>query len=143
MTSGARPTPVGTETCGSEDRELNILPPTFVPGDTRRTRRGPGQTRPQRVGLAAVGSGRLRCCGRHFCGTRAAGRNATYRYYTCGGRQRYGRATCDLPADAVDAAVIAQLLAVFEDSTCSNEQPSARSSARDPGGVSKIKSGYL
>ena len=30
-------------------------------------------------------------CGRHFSGTRATGRNATYRYYTCGGRQRYGR----------------------------------------------------
>jgi site-specific DNA recombinase len=59
-------------------------------------------------------------CGRHFCGTRATGRNASYRYYTCGGRQRHGRATCDadrLPADALDAAVVDQLLAVFEDST--------------------------
>ena len=58
-------------------------------------------------------------CGRHFCGTRATGRNATYRYYTCGGRQRYGRATCDaerLPADALDAAVVDQLLVVFADS---------------------------
>ena len=57
-------------------------------------------------------------CGRHFCGTRATGRNATYRYYTCGGRQRYGRATCDadrLPADALDAAVVDQLLTVFAD----------------------------
>jgi len=57
-------------------------------------------------------------CGRHYCGTRATGRNATYRYYTCGGRQRYGRATCDadrLPADALDAAVVDQLLAVFAD----------------------------
>jgi len=59
-------------------------------------------------------------CGRHFSGTRATGRSATYRYYTCGGRQRYGRVTCDadrLPADALDAAVIDQLLTVFSDGT--------------------------
>jgi site-specific DNA recombinase len=39
-----------------------------------------------------------------------------YRYYTCGSRQRYGDSTCNtdrLPADALDAAVIDQFLAVF------------------------------
>jgi site-specific DNA recombinase len=57
-------------------------------------------------------------CGQRFSGTRATGRNSTYRYYTCGGRQRYGRSTCNadrLPADALDAAVVDQLLAVFAD----------------------------
>jgi hypothetical protein len=58
-------------------------------------------------------------CGRHFTGTRATGRSATYRYYTCSGRQRYGTAACDadrLPAEALDDAVVAALLAAYEDS---------------------------
>src|ERR1019366_9748292 len=57
-------------------------------------------------------------CGRHFTGTRATGRNSTYRYYTCGGRQRYGTKTCAaerLPADALDDAVVRSLLATYED----------------------------
>ena len=57
-------------------------------------------------------------CGRHFTGTRATGRNSTYRYYTCGGRQRYGTKTCGadrLPADALDDAVVRSLLAAYED----------------------------
>jgi site-specific DNA recombinase len=57
-------------------------------------------------------------CGQRFSGTRATGRSSTYRYYTCGSRQRYGRATCDaerLPADALDAAVVDQLLNLFDD----------------------------
>jgi site-specific DNA recombinase len=65
-------------------------------------------------------SGLIVCggCGRHFTGTRASGRNATYRYYTCGGRQRYGSKTCNadrLPADALDDAVVRSLLAAYED----------------------------
>jgi len=58
-------------------------------------------------------------CGRRFTGTRATGRHATYRYYTCSGRQRYGTTTCDadrLPADALDDAVVASLLSTYEDS---------------------------
>jgi site-specific DNA recombinase len=57
-------------------------------------------------------------CGRHFTGTRATGRNSTYRYYTCGGRQRYGTKTCPaerLPAEALDDAVVRSLLAAYED----------------------------
>ncbi|HXY27723.1 MAG TPA: recombinase family protein [Acidimicrobiales bacterium] len=57
-------------------------------------------------------------CGRRFSGTRARGRSSTYRYYTCGGRQRYGKDGCDadrLPAEALDAAVIDQLLDVYAD----------------------------
>ena len=57
-------------------------------------------------------------CGRHFTGTKATGRNSTYRYYTCGGRQRYGTTTCSadrLPAGALDDAVVRSLLAAYED----------------------------
>jgi hypothetical protein len=57
-------------------------------------------------------------CGCHFTGTRATGRNATYRYDTCGGRQRNGTKTCSsdrLPAGALDDAVVRSLLAAYED----------------------------
>jgi site-specific DNA recombinase len=57
-------------------------------------------------------------CGCHFTGTRATGRNATYRYYTCGGRQRNGTKNCSadrLPAEALDDAVVCSLLAAYED----------------------------
>ena len=58
-------------------------------------------------------------CGQRFAGTRATGRNETYRYYTCGSRQRYGTKTCSadrLPADVLDSAIIDSLLAAYEDS---------------------------
>jgi site-specific DNA recombinase len=58
-------------------------------------------------------------CGRHFTGTRATGRNSTYGYHTCGGRQRYGTKTCSaerLPAEVLDDAVVRSLLAAYEDS---------------------------
>ena len=57
-------------------------------------------------------------CGRHSTGTRATGRNSTYRCYTCGGRQRYGTKTCAperLPAEAIDDAVVRSLLSAYED----------------------------
>ena len=56
-------------------------------------------------------------CGSHFSGTAATGRSATYRYYTCGARQRYGRKTCSadrLPAEALDEAVLGSLLAAYD-----------------------------
>ncbi|MHB1510390.1 MAG: recombinase family protein [Acidimicrobiales bacterium] len=56
-------------------------------------------------------------CGSHFTGTAATGRNATYRYYTCGKRQRYGTKTCAadrLPAQALDDAVVHSLLAAYD-----------------------------
>jgi site-specific DNA recombinase len=65
------------------------------------------------TGLVVCGN-----CGSHFTGTRATGRNATYRYYTCGGRQRYGTKSCAadrLPAEALDDAVLDSLLAAYED----------------------------
>ncbi len=63
-------------------------------------------------------SGLVTCakCGRHYTGTAAHGRSATYRYYTCFSRQRYGTRTCDadrLPADALDAAVLGALLKTY------------------------------
>jgi site-specific DNA recombinase len=57
-------------------------------------------------------------CGCHFTGTRATGRNATYRYHTCGGRQRNGTKNCSadrLPAGALDDAVVRSLLSAYED----------------------------
>lgn len=56
-------------------------------------------------------TGRLRCpkCGKAMIGTRATGRNRTYRYYTCWNLARYDASKCDfkrLNADAVDAAVL-------------------------------------
>ncbi len=66
------------------------------------------------TGLVVCGT-----CGSRFTGTRATGRNATYRYYTCGGRQRYGTKTCAadrLPAEALDDAVVHSLLSAYEDS---------------------------
>ncbi len=66
------------------------------------------------TGLVVCGT-----CGRRFTGTAAKGRNATYRYYTCGGRQRFGSTTCSadrLPAEALDDAVVRSLLSAYEDS---------------------------
>ncbi|PFG48305.1 site-specific DNA recombinase [Amycolatopsis sulphurea] len=56
-------------------------------------------------------TGRLRCpkCGKPMIGTRATGRNKTYRYYTCWNLARYDASKCDakrLNADAVDAAIL-------------------------------------
>ncbi|MDA8148487.1 MAG: recombinase zinc beta ribbon domain-containing protein [Actinomycetota bacterium] len=64
------------------------------------------------TGLVVCGA-----CGSHFSGTAATGRSATYRYYTCGGRQRYGRKTRSadrLPAEALDDAVLRSLLAAYD-----------------------------
>ncbi|WP_203236770.1 recombinase family protein [Nocardia panacis] len=59
-------------------------------------------------------TGRLRCprCGHAMLGTRATGRNRTYRYYTCFTRARHGTTHCDfdrLDADSVDTTVMASL----------------------------------
>ncbi len=57
-------------------------------------------------------------CGARFTGTAATGRHRTYRYYTCGARQRYGASTCSaarLPADVLDEAVVKGLLEVLSD----------------------------
>ena len=67
------------------------------------------------TGLVVCGA--CGACGSRFTGTAATGRNATYRYYTCGGRQRYGTKTCSadrLPAEALDDAVVHSLLAAYD-----------------------------
>ncbi len=66
-------------------------------------------------------SGLVTCAkrGKHFTGTAATGRSATYRYYTCFSRQRYGTGTCDadrLPADELGAAVLAALHHTYRNS---------------------------
>ncbi|MGH3570008.1 MAG: recombinase zinc beta ribbon domain-containing protein [Pseudonocardia sp.] len=62
-------------------------------------------------------TGRLRCpkCGKAMIGTRATGRNKTYRYYTCWNLARYDASKCDfkrLNADEVDVAIL-DALATF------------------------------
>jgi site-specific DNA recombinase len=66
-------------------------------------------------------AGLLRCtkCRRRFVGTAATGRLYRYRYYTCSGRQQFGRQHgCDAPRIAADRAeqqALEQLLVVFRD----------------------------
>ncbi|WP_045875827.1 recombinase family protein [Pseudofrankia sp. DC12] len=65
-------------------------------------------------------TGRMRCpqCGKAVIGTRATGRNHTYRYYTCRTRNRYDSNQCDAPrldAGAVDAAVLTALTTFYRD----------------------------
>lgn len=67
-----------------------------------------------------VFTGRLRCpkCGKAMIGTRATGRNKTYRYYTCWNLARYDASKCDftrLNADAVDTAILDVLATFYRD----------------------------
>ncbi|MGH8880340.1 MAG: recombinase family protein, partial [Stackebrandtia sp.] len=67
-------------------------------------------------------TGRLRCpkCGKAMLGTRATGRNRTYRYYTCFTRARYDTSKCDfarLDADEVDTAVLDALADFYRNRT--------------------------
>jgi site-specific DNA recombinase len=61
-------------------------------------------------------TGLIRCpqCGRGYVGTAAHGRTASYRYYTCWSRVRYGtKAGCDIHrfnADTLETAITAALL---------------------------------
>jgi site-specific DNA recombinase len=62
----------------------------------------------------------LRCqrCGHGFVGTSAHGKTGVYRYYTCYARQRHGTARCDqerLPADQLEDAIVAEVLAALDD----------------------------
>jgi len=51
-------------------------------------------------------TGRLRCptCAKAMLGTRATGRNRTYRYYTCFTRARYDTDACDAPSLDVECS---------------------------------------
>ena len=65
-------------------------------------------------------TGRLRCprCGRPLVGTRATGRNQTYRYYTCHSRSRYGNDRCDalrLDANSAEEGVLTALADLYRD----------------------------
>ena len=63
-------------------------------------------------------TGRLRCpkCGKAMIGTRATGRNKTYRYYTCWNLARYDTSKCDfkrLNADEADNAILGALATFY------------------------------
>ncbi len=65
-------------------------------------------------------SGLVRCdqCGRAYVGTSAHGRNRRYTYYACSTRYKYGLSKCNgerLPKDRLEAAVLAQLGALYRD----------------------------
>lgn len=82
--------------------------------------RGEDHSRRASSGYDYMLTGRMRCpqCGKAMLGTRATGRNKTYRYYTCFTRARYDSSKCDakrLNADAVDAAVLHALGRFYRD----------------------------
>ena len=59
-------------------------------------------------------------CGSRFTGTAAHGRSKTYRYYTCGSRQRHGKAGCQVErirAEELDEAILSGLLDLMSDGT--------------------------
>jgi site-specific DNA recombinase len=61
---------------------------------------------------------RCDCCGRAYVGTSAHGRSSRYTYYACSTRYKYGPAKCmaeRLPKDRLEAAVLAQLAALYRD----------------------------
>jgi site-specific DNA recombinase len=65
-------------------------------------------------------SGLVRCdrCGRAYVGTSAHGRSQRYTYYACSTRYKYGPSKCNgqrLPKDRLEAAVLAQLAALYRD----------------------------
>jgi site-specific DNA recombinase len=66
-------------------------------------------------------SGLVRCgrCKRAYVGTSARGRGGFYHYYVCSKRYRYGAEFCDgdrLPKDALEDAVIEQMVGLYSDS---------------------------
>lgn len=65
-------------------------------------------------------TGLLTCsrCGHGFIGTRASGKTAVYRYYTCYCRQRNGSAKCDqerIPADRLEEAILTVTIDALKD----------------------------
>jgi site-specific DNA recombinase len=84
---------------------------TWEKAQTILEARGESHAHRAASGSDYVLTGRLRCpkCGKAMIGTRATGRNKTYRYYTCWNLARYDATKCDakrLNADAVDAAIL-------------------------------------
>jgi site-specific DNA recombinase len=71
-------------------------------------------------------SGLVRCgrCKRAYVGTSARGRSGFYHYYVCSKRYRYGSEFCDgdrLPKDALEVAVIEQMVELYSDSALMTE----------------------
>lgn len=81
-----------------------------------------GEDMPLRAANATpyILTGLLTCsrCGHGFIGTRASGKTAVYRYYTCYCRQRNGTAKCDqerIPADKLEEAILGVTIEALRD----------------------------
>ncbi len=79
-------------------------------------------------------SGKIICtiCGKHYVGTAARGNLYRYRYYTCWSRIRHGTARCPaerIPADQLDAAILAAMIETYADSALAAEAAEALTDA--------------
>ena len=97
-----------------------IDPALWAKADRILAERGENYSRRASNGSDYQLTGRLRypTCAKAMIGTRATGRNRTYRYYTCFTRARYDSDACDAPrldADAVDTAVLDALARFYTD----------------------------
>jgi site-specific DNA recombinase len=93
---------------------------TWTQAQTILDARGENHAHRAASGSDYVLTGRLRCpkCGKAMIGTRATGRNKTYRYYTCWNLARYDASKCDfkrLNADEVDTAILDALATFYRD----------------------------
>ena len=80
-------------------------------------------------------SGLLRCgrCKRAYVGMSAKGNGGTYHYYACSGRQKLGPKGCDgerIPRDKLEAAVVAQLAALYRNGEVIHEAIEASAAQR-------------
>lgn len=96
-----------------------VEPELFAAVEAILTERGENISKRASASSEYLLTGLIVCgrCGKHFVGNAARGRSARYRYYTCHSRQRYGSAECPaerLPAEELDQAVLASLLAAYE-----------------------------
>jgi site-specific DNA recombinase len=95
-----------------------IDPKTWAQAAAILDARGESHAHRAASGSDYVLTGRLRCpkCGKAMIGTRATGRNKTYRYYTCWNLARYDASKCDfkrLNADEVDIAILDALTTFY------------------------------
>jgi site-specific DNA recombinase len=106
------------DTTVTDTHEPIISTDTWTHAETILDARGESHAHRAASGSDYVLTGLLRCpqCGKAIIGTRATGRNRTYRYYTCFTLTRYDASKCNftrLNADAVDTAVLDALASFY------------------------------